>query len=473
MSIKITQNTANLETLLEQINNLPEVNNANENGATFKPYVDEEGNISWTNDKGLVNPTTTSIRGPVGERGINGLGIYYSSEKNLQETNNKIVFSKISNYNREMQIGDIIILNDLSHSVAIVKEINEDSVTVSKTLIEMKGRAGIDGKNGPGVFTARRTLSSPDGYYDDSGMNYPEGRDPIVGDLLIFEDYGISRITSIASSSEISLQDTGINIKGAPGESVTITEIVETEESGEANTVQFNDGKTLFIKNGKDGKNGINGSNGTSVTIQNISQSTESGEISTITFSDGKKLIITNGKDGKEGKDGKDGTNGYSGVYVGSSEPPVDANVKIDPNGDGSTLIIPEVLQTTGDSEVDTMSQKAITELLSSISGGGGSGEPARSIVSIKRTSGSGAAGSTDTYTITYTDGTTSTFTVYNGTNGTNGKTAYESAKSGGYTGTETNFNTVLNNVTKYSTETWTFTLEDDSTVTKKVVISS
>ena len=35
-----------------------------ENGATFTPSVDSEGNISWTNDKGLENPTPVNIRGP-------------------------------------------------------------------------------------------------------------------------------------------------------------------------------------------------------------------------------------------------------------------------------------------------------------------------------------------------------------------------------------------------------------------------
>ena len=46
-------------------------------------------------------------------------------------------------------------------------------------------------------------------------------------------------------------------------------------------------------------------------------------------------------------------------------------------------------------------------------------GTNGRGIVSITRTSGTGAAGTTDTYTISYTDSTTSTFTVYNGANGT------------------------------------------------------
>ena len=45
-----------------------------------------------------------------------------------------------------------------------------------------------------------------------------------------------------------------------------------------------------------------------------------------------------------------------------------------------------------------------------------------RSIASIRRTDGNGAAGTTDTYTIIYNDNKTDTFTVYNGADGKNGK---------------------------------------------------
>jgi hypothetical protein len=51
----------------------------------------------------------------------------------------------------------------------------------------------------------------------------------------------------------------------------------------------------------------------------------------------------------------------------------------------------------------------------------GGTGADGRGIVSIIRTDGDGSAGTTDTYTITYTDLTTSTFTVYNGKDGAPG----------------------------------------------------
>lgn len=46
-----------------------------EDGATFTPAVDDEGNLSWSNDKGLENPETKNVRGPAGQTphiGVNG-----------------------------------------------------------------------------------------------------------------------------------------------------------------------------------------------------------------------------------------------------------------------------------------------------------------------------------------------------------------------------------------------------------------
>lgn len=51
----------------------------------------------------------------------------------------------------------------------------------------------------------------------------------------------------------------------------------------------------------------------------------------------------------------------------------------------------------------------------------GAKGEQGVGIASIARTAGDGSAGSVDTYTITYTDGTSTTYQVTNGRNGTNG----------------------------------------------------
>lgn len=43
-----------------------------EDGATFTPSVAANGDISWTNDKGLSNPTTVNIKGPKGDKGDKG-----------------------------------------------------------------------------------------------------------------------------------------------------------------------------------------------------------------------------------------------------------------------------------------------------------------------------------------------------------------------------------------------------------------
>lgn len=40
-----------------------------ENGATYTPALDSDGNLSWSNDKGLPNPPTVNIKGPQGPAG--------------------------------------------------------------------------------------------------------------------------------------------------------------------------------------------------------------------------------------------------------------------------------------------------------------------------------------------------------------------------------------------------------------------
>ena len=46
-------------------------------GVTFTPSVSDAGEISWTNDGGLSNPTAKNIKGPKGDTGISFAGIEY------------------------------------------------------------------------------------------------------------------------------------------------------------------------------------------------------------------------------------------------------------------------------------------------------------------------------------------------------------------------------------------------------------
>ena len=45
-----------------------------EDGATFTPSVDAQGNLSWTNNKGLENPPTVNIKGEKGDSGTGSSG---------------------------------------------------------------------------------------------------------------------------------------------------------------------------------------------------------------------------------------------------------------------------------------------------------------------------------------------------------------------------------------------------------------
>ena len=69
------------------------------------------------------------------------------------------------------------------------------------------------------------------------------------------------------------------------------------------------------------------------------------------------------------------------------------------------------------------------------VSGANIKGPKGVGIASIARTSGTGAAGTTDTYTITLTDGSTATFTVYNGADGASGSGSSAVTSVNGQTG--------------------------------------
>lgn len=68
------------ETLAAEVENALEVANGVRqdaasgefDGATFKPTVSPDGELSWTNNKGLPNPDTVNIQGPKGETGDKG-----------------------------------------------------------------------------------------------------------------------------------------------------------------------------------------------------------------------------------------------------------------------------------------------------------------------------------------------------------------------------------------------------------------
>jgi hypothetical protein len=102
----------------------------------------------------------------------------------------------------------------------------------------------------------------------------------------------------------------------------------------------------------------------------------------------------------------------------------------------------------------------------------GADGADGRGIASVIRTSGTGAPGTTDTYTITFTDSTTTTFQVHNGANGADGATG-----GPGENGADGADGRGIASVIRTSgtgapgtTDTYTITFTDSTTTTFQVV---
>lgn len=63
-------------------------------GVTFIPHVDEEGNLTWTNDKDFENPEPSNIQGKQGIPGITPVrGEDYWTAQDKQEIINDVLLS--------------------------------------------------------------------------------------------------------------------------------------------------------------------------------------------------------------------------------------------------------------------------------------------------------------------------------------------------------------------------------------------
>ncbi len=173
-------------------------------GVTFTPSVSDAGEISWTNNGGLSNPATKSIKGQKGDTGVSFAGIEYTATSASGGTNKfKVKYSNGTVGTEEYQIRngvDIINVEEIPSS--------EDSGSNSITFIKSdETKIGpIVVKNGSKGSTG--TIKSVNAMVDEN-VGTPQVTATLSGD---------------ASNADISFAFK--NLKGKPGEISAVTATV-------------------------------------------------------------------------------------------------------------------------------------------------------------------------------------------------------------------------------------------------------
>lgn len=123
-------------------------------GATFTPNVDAKGNISWTNDQDLPNPTTRNIMGPQGPQGIQGEAFTI-----------KKTYSSVAEMNADfnnMELGDYVM-------IASSVEVEDNAKLYTRGaeawifITDFSGATGIQGPQGPQGIQGIQGIQGPQG----------------------------------------------------------------------------------------------------------------------------------------------------------------------------------------------------------------------------------------------------------------------------------------------------------------------
>lgn len=254
-------------------------------GGHYTPSVVDNGDgtmtISFTASKegmAAVNPITIALPVPAdgkdgrdGQDGENG-GYYTPTVETVTANTFKISFT--ASKTGMPAVGDVTI------TLPAAKD----------------GEDGDDGVDGVGIESVVQTTTST----ADGGENI----------ITVTLTNGNKSTFTVKNGSKGNTGDAGADGKdgtnGTNGvDGVGIKSITKTSTSGLVDTYTItltnNTTATFTVTNGKAGTNGTNGTNGkdgTSVTVSSVTESTESGGSNVVKFSDGKTVTIKNGKDG-------------------------------------------------------------------------------------------------------------------------------------------------------------------------------
>ena len=401
------------------------------------PTIEIGDNGNW-----IINGTDTgvAVQGPKGDKGEDGQD--GRSIVSIEKTNSEGLVDTYTITYSDETTSTFIVFNGQDGEQGIQGLPGEDGHTPTITIDATTGNWVIDGvdsgvkaqgpkgEDGRGIVSITRTdgdgtPGSVDTYtitYSDdttstflvvNGANGEQGLQGIPGD-----DGHTPTITIDATSGiwVIDGVDSGVKAQGPKGEDgrgIVSIEKTSTSENVDTYTITYSDDttSTFVVVNGTNGEQGLQGIPGDTPTVE----IGENGHW----FIDGvDSNVVAQGPKGDQGEQGEQGPQGEKGasVLIGADDPAADPLNPTDAREGDIFINI-----TTGDIFKLEDDQWV---LQGNIKGPQGQqGEQGVSVTSIERTDGDGSAGTVDTYTITYSDNTTSTFTVTNGVDGVDGAT--------------------------------------------------
>ena len=366
---------------------------------TVQTYVLRHGQQGPAGPTGPAGPAgPQGIQGPAGQDGANGT--------NGQDGISPIVTTSATATGTQVTITDF----NGPHTFTILNGTN--------------GTNGANGQDGVGIQSITGPVTS--GLNDTYTIHFTNGQTT----NFVVHNGAQGQQGPAGPTGQQGLQ----GIQGAPGFSPTVTTASAPNGNGTVVTITDANGPHSFtILNGINGTNGTNGTNGQDgqdgVSPTVTYAETPIGVAVTITDASGPHTFtILNGEPGPAGPQGNQGIQGPAGAQgvQGPAGPagfsPTVAAVKA---GDSTVVTITDangpLTFVVHDGQQGPVGPQGIQGIqgIQGVQGQQGPAGPAgpagKGIVSITQTA---SNANIDTYTITYTDNTTSTFTVTNGVDG-------------------------------------------------------
>lgn len=153
--------------------------------------------------------------------------------------------------------------NDKASGADNIARAMAEKIGEINTMLENGEFNGKDGTRGTGILNITGGLASYTATVNGSTSAYrillsrvktdSKVNDVLVGDTIRYSTFLYPIIYVDDTYAYCSAR---VTIQGTAGTSVTVKSVTESTESGGSNVVTFSDGKTLTVKNGKDGQDG-------------------------------------------------------------------------------------------------------------------------------------------------------------------------------------------------------------------------